>query len=180
MEVDKSSGLLMVDRPQKLSNVMPCLYGFVPQTYCHNHVATHTQAALKQTTEYAALAENMPGDQDPLDICVFTSCDFPWAGVMVEARVVGGYRMIDSKEADDKIIAVLKGDGVYGEVEDVSQLPPKPLAQLEHYFLTYKKLPQAGEPPQTIITHLYDGKEAEKIVALAHKDYREAFPSGIL
>ena len=38
-EIDKPSGHIMVDRPQKLSNHMPCLYGFVPKTYCDTQVA---------------------------------------------------------------------------------------------------------------------------------------------
>src|SRR5947209_279981 len=63
-ELDKVSGLLMIDRPQRYSNVCPALYGLIPQTYCGERVAEYCeqQAGLTGVT----------GDGDPLDICVLT------------------------------------------------------------------------------------------------------------
>ena len=63
-EIDKISGYLKVDRPQKFSSTIPTLYGFVPQTYCGEEVAQY--ARLKSGKEI------IQGDKDPLDICVLS------------------------------------------------------------------------------------------------------------
>ena len=61
-EVDKASGYLTIDRPQKFSNIVPALYGFIPQTYCNKHVAKLSADALKRP--------EIIGDSDPLDVCI--------------------------------------------------------------------------------------------------------------
>lgn len=167
VEIDKESGYLIVDRPQKFTNFLPCLYGFIPQTYCYNHVAQHTAQALGE--------DSWAGDQDPLDICVLTDRQIANGDILVDARIVGGLRMLDSGEADDKIIAVLLDDAVYGHIEDVTQIPPRVLAKLHHYFLTYKELPSVEKKPKVSITHTYNNEEARKIIALARRDYHEQF-----
>ena len=169
VELDKESGFLIVDRPQKLSNFLPCLYGFIPQTYCHHHVAQHTNQALSH------LESPCEGDQDPLDICVLTDRQILWGDLLTDVQIVGGLRMLDSGEADDKILAVLLDDAVYGSIKDVEQIPPKVMEKIKHYFLTYKELP-SSKPPKVNITHTYPASEARKIIALAHQDYQEAFP----
>ena len=60
-EIDKASGFLKVDRPQKYSNVLPCLYGFIPQTYCGQKIGDYCSSKTGRTGIY--------GDGDPLDIC---------------------------------------------------------------------------------------------------------------
>ena len=62
-EIDKVSGYLRVDRPQKYSNVCPALYGFIPQTFCGDSVAEYAGQKTGRTLE---------GDGDPLDVCVLT------------------------------------------------------------------------------------------------------------
>jgi len=104
-EVDKSSGYLKIDRPQKFSNIVPALYGFVPQTYCKDQVA---EFCMEKTGR-----EGIVGDDDPLDICVLTEREITHGNILVQAKPIGGLRMIDGGEADDKIIAVLKNDEVY-------------------------------------------------------------------
>jgi len=92
-EVDKASGYLRVDRPQRTSSQPPSLYGFVPRTYCGAKVAALCPGAER-------------GDGDPLDICVLSERPIQRSEIIVPARVVGGLQLLDRGEADDKLIAV--------------------------------------------------------------------------
>lgn len=164
-EIDKETGYLKVDRPQRFSNVCPTLYGFVPQTYCHAHVAAHVIAGSPAVTK---------GDGDPLDICVLTDRPISRGEVMLQARPVGGLRMVEGVEADDKIIAVLLGDPTYGDMADVTQLSRAVIDRLRHYFLTYKHIP--GEAASTItVDPVYNAMEARAVLQAARLDYQEAF-----
>lgn len=160
-EIDKASGYIMVDRPQKLSNHMPCLYGFVPQTYCDTLVAEFSNEKTGRT--------DITGDHDPLDICVLSERSFNQGNIIAEAKVIGGFRMIDGGEADDKIIAVLKGDQAYGEMEDISQMPKMVIDRVRHFFLTYKDLD--GGAKNVEITHVYGKEEAFEVIRRSHADY---------
>jgi inorganic pyrophosphatase len=82
--------------------------------------------------------------------------------------------MIDGNEADDKIIAVLRNDEVYGEWRDISECPKNLVERLRHYFLTYKEIPGATER-RTEITHIYDAAEAQHIIQLSREDYLESY-----
>ena len=109
-EVDKASGYLRVDRPQRTTSSPPALYGFIPRTYCAEEVAKRCPHAEE-------------ADGDPLDICVFSERHVTRADVVLNARVVGGIQMIDGGEADDKIVAVLENDNVWNDVQDIRDLP---------------------------------------------------------
>ena len=76
-EVDKKSGYLMIDRPQKFSNIVPALYGFVPQTICREEVA---EFCMEKTGR-----DNIIGDDDPLDICVLTEREITHGNIIVSA-----------------------------------------------------------------------------------------------
>lgn len=164
-EVDKVSGYLKIDRPQKFSNVVPALYGFIPQTYCGASVAAFSEEKSGK--------KGIKGDSDPLDICVLTEKEITHGDVLVQARPIGGLRMIDGNEADDKIIAVLKGDAVYGSIKDISELPELVVNRLRHYFLTYKDLP--GEKSHCEITHVYGVEEAKEVITRSMEDYHSRF-----
>ena len=114
-EVDKESGYLSLDRPQKFSNIVPSLYGFLPRTYCSVRMAELTNTALARY--------DIEGDGDPLDICVLTEKDVTHGDIIVRARPIGGLRLLDHNQADDKIVAVLKNDPVYGLYNDIEELP---------------------------------------------------------
>lgn len=163
-EVDKLSGYLTIDRPQKYSNQVPCLYGFIPQTYSGEGVAG-----------FSADKENdgITGDNDPIDICVLTEKEISHGDILVRARPIGSLRMIDNKNADDKIIAVLHNDAVYGDYQDISDVPRKVLDRLKHYFLTYKDLP--GEERDCYITSVMGIKETHQLIKLAIEDYQKKF-----
>jgi inorganic pyrophosphatase len=81
--------------------------------------------------------------------------------------------MIDGNESDDKIIAVLNNDAVYGNYKDIKDCPSLVLDRLKHYFLTYKDLP--GNKADTEITHTFGIEEAHEIIKLSMEDYNERF-----
>jgi inorganic pyrophosphatase len=166
-ELDKETGYLRVDRPQRFSNVCPALYGFVPQTHCGERNGELTARRTGRS--------GIVGDGDPLDICVLSEKSIPRGDILLEARPIGGLRMIDRGEADDKIIAVLEGDASYGTWRDIHQCPRSLIDRLRHYFLTYKSGPDALER-QVEITHVYDREEAHEVIRRSRDDYRALFP----
>jgi inorganic pyrophosphatase len=165
-EVDKESGYLRIDRPQKFSNVIPALYGFIPQTYCAKNVALLSQKATGR--------DDIVGDCDPLDICILTEKTISHGNIIVRARPLGGFRMIDGNEADDKIIAVLDNDAVYAQYKEIGDLPEMVVERLRHYFLTYKDMP-GGDLRNAEITHTYGVEDAHKVIREALKDYNTKF-----
>tara|TARA_B110000046_G_C12993882_1_gene399134 strand:+ start:127 stop:567 length:441 start_codon:yes stop_codon:yes gene_type:complete len=110
-ELDKESGMLILDRVLFASINYPANYGFIPRTYC---------------------------DDDPLDILVISQIDIvPMC--LVGANVIGVMRMIDGDEMDDKIIAVATNDMSFNHVKDISDLPAHWLIELRSFFQDYKK-----------------------------------------
>lgn len=164
-EVDKVSGYLKIDRPQKYSNVVPTPYGFIPQTYCGAKVGAYCASKTGKG--------KIDGDGDPLDICMLTEKDIPHGDLIAKVIPIGGFRMIDGEHADDKIITVLKGDVMYGGIKDIADLPELVITRLKHYFLTYKDMP--GVDRQSEITHVYGAEEAKEIIMLAMQDYESRF-----
>jgi inorganic pyrophosphatase len=154
------TGYLRVDRPQRTSSHPPTLYGFIPRTFCGRRVA-----ALCPGVER--------GDGDPLDICVVSERQITKAEVILPARVVGGLQTIDGGEADDKIVAVLENDNIWGEVTDISGLPEILVERLRHYFSTYKLV--LGKPSRFTIEQVYGCEYAFQVIAAAIKDYQEEF-----
>ena len=112
-ELDKKSGLLLVDRILFSAVHYPANYGFVPRTYCD--------------------------DGDPLDILVL--CQEPIQPLAImQAKLIGVMKMRDDKGEDDKLIAVHKDDPNYSDYGDVSELPPHRLRELQRFFQDYKAL----------------------------------------
>ena len=159
-EVDKATGYLRVDRPQRSSSLPPSLYGFIPRTYCSERVRKLSQHAAK-------------GDGDPLDICVLSERPINRSEMILNARIVGGIHMIDKGEADDKIVAVLENDPVWKDVRNMKDLPDVLIERLRHYFATYKLIP--GSPAQSTVEGVYDRDHAYEVVNAAMQDYDEEF-----
>lgn len=112
-ELDKDSGMLILDRVLYSSINYPANYGFIPQTYCD--------------------------DDDPLDILVLSQIEIvPMC--MVEAKIIGVMSMQDGGEQDDKIIAVAANDMSVNHFNDISELPEHALKELRSFFEDYKKL----------------------------------------
>jgi len=166
-EVDKESGYLRLDRPQKYSNTVPALYGFIPQSYSAEKVAEYCRNKTGR--------KEIIGDKDPIDICVLTEKEITHGDILVRAIPIGGFRMLDGDEADDKIIAVLAGDVVYGGFKDISDAPDLTIERLKHYFLTYKDLPGKAGKAEVEITDTYGAEEAREIIKCSMEDYKNRF-----
>lgn len=163
-ELDKETGILKVDRPQKYSSLCPTLYGLLPQTY-----------AGKRVGDYCSQKTGIPnivGDGDPLDVCVLTDNVVLHGDIILRAFPIGGFRLIDDGQTDDKIIAVMAGDFLYDKYKDVSECPESLIERLRHYFLTYKDAPERTNS-KVQITHIYGRYEAREIIQLSRHDYNE-------
>lgn len=159
-EIDKTTGYMWVDRPQRTSSQPPTLYGFIPRTYCGRRVHSLSPKAER-------------GDGDPLDICVISERPLNRSEVILSARVVGGLQAIDGGEADDKIIAVLENDQFWETASDISDVPEVLVNRLQHYFSTYKMVP--GGESKMVIEKILDREYALRIVEAAIEDYEEAY-----
>jgi len=163
-EIDKASGFLKVDRPQKYSNIVPALYGFIPQTYCDKKIMELANSMGANATQ---------GDNDPLDVLVLCSHNITHGNILLNAIPIGGLGLIDKGEADDKIIAVMVGDHTYGEIRDISELSKGVMNRLRHYFLTYKNLPDS--PATCEIAFEYGTEHAKKVISTSIEDYQDNF-----
>lgn len=161
-ELDKKTGYLRVDRPQRTSSQPPTLYGFIPRTYCGPRVGALSPSAKR-------------GDGDPLDICVLSERPINRSEVILNVHVVGGLQMIDGGEADDKIIGVLENDYIWAKVEDVSGLPEVLVERLRHYFTTYKMVP--GNDSVVVIDRIFGKGHALNVIQAAMDDYIEEYGS---
>ncbi len=143
-ELDKETGLIKLDRVLYSSVHYPANYGFIPQTYCD--------------------------DKDPLDILVFTSIEIPKM-CLIDAKVIGVMRMIDQGEIDDKIIAVAANDISVSYRNDISELPPHTMLEMQTFFEDYKNL----EHKQVIVEEFFGREKAFEIINDAIELYKKDF-----
>jgi len=165
-EIDKETGILKVDRPHKYSSLCPSLYGLLPRTYAGKKTAEYCMEKTGKT--------GLIGDGDPIDICVLTEKVIIHGDIIVKAIPIGGFRLLDGNEVDDKIIAVMEDDLVYGEMNDIEKCTQGFIERLRHYFLTYKDAP-GTQSSQVEITHIYGREEAQKVISLGSQDYNDKF-----
>jgi inorganic pyrophosphatase len=163
-ELHKPSGLLHIDRPQRFSSMCPTPYGFIPKTHC--------------MTEVAKLCKEpgLIGDGDPLDACVLTEKSIGAGNILLRARPIGGLRMIDRNEVDDKIIMVLEDDLAFGHMKDIHDCPKAFVDRLRHYFLSYKRTPDSTENPVRI-AEVYNAAAAYAVIEASMRDYETSFPN---
>lgn len=112
-EVDKTTGLLKLDRYLYSSSHYPGDYGFVPQT--------------------------LADDGDALDILVMVN-QATFSGCLIDARVLGLFRMQDRNINDFKLLAVPNADPLFAEYQELADVPKHFLREVEHFFSTYKQL----------------------------------------
>ncbi|MDU0370967.1 inorganic diphosphatase [Hymenobacter endophyticus] len=146
-ELDKDSGLLKLDRVLFSAVHYPAAYGFIPKTYCD--------------------------DKDPLDILVLCSVDIvPMC--LVDAKVIGVMQMIDQDEEDDKIIAVAANDVSVNHYNDIADLPPHTLLEMQRFFEDYKAL----EHKQVTVERFMGREDAYRIIEDSIQLYEKTFPKG--
>lgn len=112
-EIDKKTGLLMLDRMLFTANHYPGDYGLIPRTHCE--------------------------DGDPLDVIVLTDKSL-LPLTLAEVRVIGIVRMIDDGEQDDKVIGVYDKDPRFAEYKNLNDVPDHIIKEIKHFFETYKEL----------------------------------------
>lgn len=112
-ELDKKTGMIKLDRYLYSSSHYPGDYGFIPQT--------------------------LADDGDPLDILVMVN-EATFSGCLIEARVLGMFKMRDRGSLDEKILAVPNSDPLFKEFLDLPNVPSHYLREVEHFFVTYKQL----------------------------------------
>ena len=162
-ELDKATGYVRVDRPQRSSAQPPTLYGFIPRTFCGERVAKLSGEVTR-------------ADGDPLDICVVSERPITRSDIIMSARVVGGLKMIDGGEADDKIVAVLENDNFWGGAEDIGDIPPVLVERLTHYFSTYKM--KGGAQSNVRVARTYDRSHAHAVIEASMADYADEYGEG--
>ncbi|NVO84826.1 inorganic diphosphatase [Hymenobacter terrestris] len=146
-ELDKDSGMLKLDRVLFSAVHYPAAYGFIPKTYCD--------------------------DNDPLDILVLCSVEIvPMC--LVEAKVIGVMQMVDGDEEDDKIIAVAAHDISVNHYNELDDLPPHTLREMQRFFEDYKAL----EHKSVTVQRFLPREEAYRIIDESIKLYNETFPNG--
>lgn len=141
-EIDKKTGLIKLDRANYSSAAYPFDYGFVPQT--------------------------LWDDGDALDVILLTTYPLN-VGVLVTARPIGILRMIDSGEADDKVIAVPVEDKRWDDVQDITDVNKHQLKEFVHFFETYKSL--KGKPANVQLNGYEGAEEARKAFARSIEMY---------
>jgi inorganic pyrophosphatase len=144
-EIDKSTGMIKLDRVLFSAVHYPANYGFIPKTYC--------------------------GDKDPLDILVIMSVEVPPL-TLVDAKVIGVMRMTDQGDSDDKIIAVAQNDVSVNYINDIDDLPPHTIVEMQRFFEDYKKL----ENKNVVIEKFMNKTEAIKIVNESIELYKATYP----
>lgn len=141
-EIDKETGLIMLDRTLHTAQDYPFDYGFMPQSHWE--------------------------DGDPLDVVVLTT--YPLApGILVKVRPVGVVNMIDDGESDAKIIAVPEKDPRFNHVQDLKDVNPHTIKEIEHFFLTYKQL----QKKEVTIDSTEDKTAAHKAILKSQELYTE-------
>lgn len=144
-ELDKDTGLLMLDRVLHTSTHYPANYGFIPRTYAN--------------------------DGDPLDVLVLCSENIVPLS-LVKCYPIGVIIMDDDNKADEKIIAIPFNDPTYNTYKDITELPKHIFKEMEHFFRVYKEL-EVGENPK--IQEAKNVKIAKEIIEDCLARYEENF-----
>ena len=143
-EIDKETGLIALDRVLHTAQDFPFDYGFVPQT--------------------------LWDDDDALDVVVLTT--YPLlSGTLVRVRPVGLMGMVDSGDADDKVIAVPVDDPRWDKVTDIKDVSKHSLREMEHFYSTYKDL----QGKKVTVTGFKGRTAAEKAFERSMKLYKEKY-----
>ena len=144
-EYDKEYGIMRLDRVLFTSTHYPANYGFVPRT--------------------------LSDDGDPLDILVLSK-DPMVPGILMRARPIGVFIMVDGDEIDEKIISVCADDPSFKDVKDINELQPHIISEMTHFFEVYKEL----EGKKTKVMKTKSCEHALKVIEKCKKVYDEKYP----
>lgn len=145
-EIDKASGLIKLDRVLHSAQTFPFDYGFVPKT--------------------------LWDDNDALDVILFATNPFP-PGILVHARPVALMKMVDTGESDDKVLAVPTDDPRFARIQDLADVNPHTLKEIEHFYATYKKLQN-----KEVVVQGFEGRaQAQAAFERARSLYDEKRPN---
>lgn len=145
-ELDKETGMIMLDRAMYTSQDYPFDYGFVPQTHWH--------------------------DGDPLDVVLLTTSPL-LPGILLTARPVGVLDMIDDGESDAKVIAVPVKDPRFADVKDLSDVNPHTIEEIKHFFETYKQIQKKTVTIPTIRDAKAAKEVITEAIALYKKEFNK-------
>lgn len=140
-ELDKETGMLILDRVLYTSTHYPFNYGFIPRTHCD--------------------------DGDPLDVFVVCSQHIDPL-CLVNCRPIGCIAMLDGGKRDYKVFAVALGDPQYNYIKDVKELPEHVIEELQHFLKVYKEL---EPNKLTIVDKMQGASFAKKVIKEAIKEY---------
>ena len=141
-ELDKETGMIILDRILYTSTHYPANYGFIPRTYSQ--------------------------DKDPLDVLVLCNETFDPL-VLVRCYPIGVVKMVDEKESDEKIIAVCQNDPSMNGYRDISELPKHYFEEISHFFRVYKEL-EGKETMVTEVLGREDAEKIIQDAIDAYKD----------
>jgi inorganic pyrophosphatase len=141
------NGIIVLDRVLYSSMHYPGDYGLIPHTFCD--------------------------DGDPLDILVMTN-EPTFPGVIIQARPVAIFRMLDRDLHDDKILAVPATDPLYADYQDIDDVPPHFLNEVAHFFEVYKDLEGQRAKP----LRWENSEAAKKEILRSIELYAERFKLG--
>ncbi len=143
-EIDKETGLIALDRVAHTAQDFPFDYGFIPRT--------------------------LWDDGDAVDVILLTT--YPLLpGILVHARPVAIMNMVDSGDADDKIIAVPIDDPRWADVKDLHNVNPHTLKEIEHFYSTYKKI----QNKEVLVSGFKERAHAEAAFERGQELYRKKF-----
>jgi len=143
-EYDKKYSIMRLDRVLFTSTHYPANYGFIPQTYAD--------------------------DDDPLDVLVLCK-ESVVPGILMRARVIGVFIMVDGDSMDEKILAVSADDPSYADITHIDQLPQHIINEMTHFFEVYKEL----EGKKTKVMKFKDAPDALAIIEKCQKKYAQMF-----
>lgn len=144
-ELDKATGMLILDRILHTSTHYPANYGFIPRTY--------------------------GDDLDPLDVLIICSEEIE-PMTLVRCYPIGVISMIDNGRNDEKIIAIPFNDPNYNMYTDIHELPPHVFAEMQHFFTVYKTL---ENKQTAVDDEVQGRDQAIKIIGTAIENYIDTY-----
>ncbi len=145
-EIDKKTGIIKVDRILYSPMHYPMNYGFIPQSLC--------------------------GDGDPLDVMLF-SHESLVPGCFIETKPIGLLNIIDDRENDEKILAIPTKDPRFKNTNDIYDVEPHILEEVQHFFQVYKDL----QKKEVIVGEWENKEKAIKIIEKSTNLYKEKYKS---